>query len=142
MKNYCATDGGFYSLAFHGFIPDGCVEVSDEDYRALLAGQEQGKRIVVGDDGFPVLVDPPPPSDEALAAVERVWRDQRLSETDGVVSRHRDESEDGGATTLTIEQYAELQAYRKALRNWPDAGEFPLIDHRPPPPLWLVGQLQ
>ncbi|MGF6152005.1 hypothetical protein [Pseudomonas fluorescens] len=96
MKHFCAADGGFYSLTFHGFIPDGCVEVSDEDYRALLAGQEQGKRIVAGDDGFPVLVDPLPPSDEALAAVERGWRDQRLSETDGVVARHRDELEGGG----------------------------------------------
>ncbi|ROM91060.1 phage tail assembly chaperone [Pseudomonas brassicacearum] len=142
MNHFCAADGGFYSLEFHGVIPVGCVEVSDEGYRALLAGQEQGKRIVAGDDGFPVLVDPPPPSDEALAAIERVWRDQRLSETDGVVSRHRDELEGGGTTTLTLEQYAELQTYRSGLRNWPEAGEFPLIEHRPPAPLWLVDQLQ
>lgn len=67
MKHFCAADGGFYSLAFHGFLPDGCVEVSDEDYQALLAGQEQGKRIVAGDKGCPVLIDPP------AASADEIW---------------------------------------------------------------------
>jgi hypothetical protein len=129
-------------LAFHGFLPDGCVEVSDEDYQALLAGQEQGKRIVAGDEGCPVLIDPPLPSPEVFAAIERTWRDGQLAATDGVVSRHRDELEEVQETTLTPTQYTELQAYRRALRNWPEAGEFPLIEHRPPMPLWLAGQLQ
>lgn len=137
MNHYCAADGGFYSLAFHGFIPDGCVEVSDEDYEALKAGQEQGKWLVANDQGYPVLIDPPPPSSEVLAAIERQWRDERLLATDGVVSRHRDELEEGIATTLTIEQYAELQAYRRLLRNWPEASEYPFSEHRPRAPAWL-----
>ncbi|MCF4992667.1 phage tail protein, partial [Pseudomonas gessardii] len=98
--------------------------------------------IIWGDDGFPMLADPLPPSVEALAASERVWRDQRLSETDGVVTRHRDELEEGIDTTLTALQYNELQAYRRLLRSWPEAGGFPLIEHRPPAPLWLVAQIE
>jgi hypothetical protein len=89
-----------------------------------------------------VLADPPPPSNEELSAIERVWRDQQLSETDGVVARHRDELEEGIATTLSTDQYTEVQTYRRALRNWPEAGEFPLSEHRPPAPLWLAEQLQ
>ncbi|MNV64276.1 Caudovirales tail fiber assembly protein [compost metagenome] len=119
-------------------IPEDAVEITAENHTDLLKGQSEGKVIAWGDDGFPVLADLPPPSDEQLAADERVWRDQRLSETDGVVTRHRDEVEEGLETTLTPTQYTELQAYRRALRNWPETGEFPLIDHRPLPPSWLT----
>lgn len=133
---------GFYDESIHASMPGDVVEISAENHAELLAAQSEGKIIAWGDDGFPVLIDPPPPSDDELAAVERVWRDQRLSETDGVVTRHRDELEEGLETTLTPAQYTELQAYRRALRNWPEAGEFPLIDHRPLPPLWLAELFQ
>ncbi|MNN26624.1 Caudovirales tail fiber assembly protein [compost metagenome] len=122
-------------------IPADAVEISFDEWQALLNGQTAGKVIEWGDDGYPMLVDPPPPSPEQLAAIERAWRDAQLAETDGMVSRHRDEVEAGATTTLTPEQYSELQQYRQALRNWPQTAEFPLIDHRPPPPLWLAEQL-
>ncbi|AUG04861.1 phage tail protein [Pseudomonas sp. 09C 129] len=123
-------------------IPDDAVEITSEYHAELLAGQSEGKVIAWGDDGIPGLADPPPPSDEELATAERYWRDQQLSETDGVVTRHRDEIEEGVATTLAADQYAALQAYRRALRNWPETGEFPLIDHRPTAPPWLAEQIQ
>lgn len=123
-------------------IPADAVEITSAHRAELLAGESEGKLISWGDDGYPVLVDPPLPSPEFLAAIERAWRDGQLAATDGVVSRHRDELEEGQETTLTPTQYTELQAYRRALRNWPEAGEFPLIEHRPPTPLWLAGQLQ
>jgi hypothetical protein len=129
---------GFYGASIHASMPDDVVEISAEDHAALLTGQSEGKVIAWGDDGYPVLVDPPPPSLEVCAAIEREWRDGRLAATDGVVSRHRDELEEGLETTLTPAQYTELQAYRRALRNWPEAGEFPLIEHRPLPPSWLT----
>lgn len=122
-------------------IPEDAVEITAAFHAELLAGQSAGQVIAWGDDGFPVLIDAPLPSPEVLAATERVWRDGQLAATDGVVSRHRDELEEGQETTLIPTRYAELQAYRRALRNWPEAGEFPLIEHRPPSPLWLAGQL-
>nr|WP_256583587.1 tail fiber assembly protein [Pseudomonas sp. MPR-ANC1] len=129
---------GFYDTAIVNVIPDDGVEVPPEILRALLDGQSAGMVITADENGHPVLVDQPPPSHERLAAVERTWRDLRLAETDGVVSRHRDEVEAGGATTLTAEQYTELQAYRQELRKWPQGEEFPLVDHRPVAPTWLV----
>lgn len=126
----------------YGFTDEnnGGVEISDEDHAKLLEGQAHGKEIGRGADGYPALIDPPPLSPEVLAAVERKWRDAQLLATDGVVSRHRDELEEGVATTLTAEQYAELQAYRRSLRDWPSAGSFPSINERPPAPVWLAGQ--
>jgi hypothetical protein len=121
-------------------IPDDAVEITPEQYAELLNGQSGGKQICGGADGFPVLVDQPPLGPEVLIAIERNWRDARLSETDGVVSRHRDEVEEGATTTLTAAQYSALQVYRRELRNWPEAGEFPLADHRPLAPPWLAEQ--
>ncbi|WP_434673810.1 ATP-binding protein [Pseudomonas sp. R1-15] len=121
---------------------NGGIEISEEDHAALFERRQEVKIIGKGADGRPELQDPPQPTVEELAGIERAWRDNQLSLTDGVVTRHRDELEEGVEPTLAADQYIELQAYRRALRNWPEAGEFPLIDHRPPPPLWLAGQVQ
>lgn len=110
-----------------GFIPRG---------HPLWGGYEEWR----ADGNEPAQPDGPSPVE--LAAAERVWRDGVLLAADGLVARHRDELEEGQETTLTPTQYTELQAYRRALRNWPEAGEFPLIDHRPLPPPWLTGPLQ
>lgn len=131
------STGGFYEPSINTSMPDDVVEITSDIHSELLEGQSKGRVIAWGADGFPVLVDPPSPSDEDLAAAERVWRDQCLSDTDGVVTRHRDEQEEGVSTTLTSEQYSELQVYRRALRNWPEVGEFPLSEHRPLAPTWL-----
>jgi hypothetical protein len=138
---YCPETGFFYDDTVCSFVPGGALEYSAEERDALLALQTHGRRIVAGEDGYPVLVDPPPLTLEEAAEIERVWRDATLAATDGVVSRHRDEVEAGAATTLTPEQYSQLQQYRQALRNWPESGEFPLLDHRPPAPAWLADQL-
>jgi hypothetical protein len=140
---YSASTGGFYSREIHGEnMPSDAMEITAVKHAELLAGQVAGRVIAGNEEGYPVLVDLPPPPPEMLVAIERHWRDERLLESDGVVSRHRDELEEGSASTLSVEQYAELQTFRRALRDWPQMGEFPLTDHRPPPPLWLADSLQ
>lgn len=53
-------------------------------------------------------------------------RDQLLSETDWLVTRHRDEKDEGGGTTLTAKQFKELLRYRKALRDWDKVSALPV----------------
>lgn len=130
--------GYFYDPAINELMPSDAVEIDAEIHAALLKGQGEGKVITWAEDGYPFLSDPTPPSQEALAAVERAWRDLQVAATDSVVTRHRDELEDGSPTSLTPDQYAELQAYRRQLRDWPKAGEFPLNEHRPTAPEWLA----
>ncbi|MCM8743185.1 phage tail assembly chaperone [Pseudomonas koreensis] len=122
-------------------IPEGAKLIEAEQYQALLDGQAVGKVITADADGYPVLTDQPAPTVEQLAEQERKWRDGELLATDQMVSRHRDELEENAATTLTVDQYAELQSYRRALRNWPENGEFPFLEHRPPAPDWLAAQI-
>ncbi|MGH8331314.1 MAG: hypothetical protein ACRER3_08605, partial [Pseudomonas fluorescens] len=88
-------------------IPEDAVEIPYERYKELLDGLSLpgGKRIAVDEEGYPMLIDPPPLSPEFFAAIERAWRDGQLAATDGVVSRHRDEMEEGSETTLTPTQY-------------------------------------
>jgi hypothetical protein len=133
---------GFYDPATNVSMPDDVVEITAEEHAALLKGQGEGQVIAWGEDGYPLLIDPPPTDPADVAAVERAWRDAQLAATDGVVSRHRDEVEESGVTTLTAAQYAELQVYRRELRDWPQGAEFPLVDHRPIAPPWLAEQTQ
>ncbi|MFV0929317.1 phage tail assembly chaperone [Pseudomonas jessenii] len=136
------STGHFYDDAISPDLPDDAIEITHELHAALLEGQRQGKKIDFSPEDGPVLVEPPPLSPEVQAANERQWRDGRLQATDGVVSRHRDELEEGATTTLTAEQYTALQAYRRQLRDWPQGAEFPLVDHRPTAPPWLAAQTQ
>lgn len=134
---YSPKTGYFYDDQVCTFVPDDAREYAAEDRDALLAQANNGKRLVCGPDNWPMVIDAPAQTQEQLAEAERYWRSVQLTATDAVVTRHRDELEDGTKTTLTSEQYAELQTYRRALRNWPEAGEFPLSEHRPPAPGWL-----
>lgn len=136
------SERGFYDPEINTIIPPDVVSITVEYHAELLAGQSAGKAIEWGDNGYPVLVERPLPSPDELAAAERGWRDSQLAVTDPLVSRHRDEIEEGGATSITAEQYAELQAYRRQLRDWPQGSQFPLAEHRPITPPWLTGQLQ
>lgn len=136
------SERGFYDPEINTVMPPDVVSITAEYHAELLAGQSGGKAIEWGDNGYPVLVEPQPPGPDELAAAERAWRDSQLAMTDPLVSRHRDEVEEGGATSITAEQYVELQAYRRQLRDWPQGEQFPLIDHRPIAPPWLTEQPQ
>lgn len=117
--------------------PDDGVEVSSELYEQLYAEHLQGRVFCAGPDGEPMTKEPDPPTPEQLAATERAWRGAQLNATDALVQRHRDELEDGANTTLSAEQYQELQVYRHALRQWPETEGFPSTDLRPVAPAWL-----
>lgn len=141
MRYYSQITGSTYLDGVHVMIPDDAIPISEERYLSVIACRVDGK--VRGHDaaGLPILIDPPPPSAEALEGAERAWRDTQLVQTDSLVVRHRDELEDGSTTTLSAEQYAELQAFRRSLRNWPEGDDFPLVDHRPVMPLWLTSPI-
>ncbi|MFZ2972305.1 MAG: hypothetical protein WA049_06670 [Ferribacterium limneticum] len=66
---YSKSTGGFYDRAIHGDnIPADAAEISTEMHTELIEGQSKGKRIVADASGFPVLQDPPPPTEAELVA--------------------------------------------------------------------------
>lgn len=67
------------------------------------------------------------------AKTVRAQRDAELTKSGWIVERHRDELERLTATTLTAEQYTELQTYRQQLRDWPAQPGWPNIEMPTPP---------
>lgn len=132
----------FYDPAINPVLPSDAIEIDDDFYAELLRGNSRGQIITSDKHGYPCLVSPAEPSPDYLAEQERTWRNGQLLLTDPLVSRHRDEVEEGGATSLALEQYAELQGYRRQLRDWPQGDQFPLADNRPITPPWLIEQPQ
>lgn len=74
MYYYSASNNAFYPDVLRdeyeqaGSWPNDLLEISDGDYNALFDGQSAGKVITAGDDGHPVLTDPPPPTKDQLVA--------------------------------------------------------------------------
>lgn len=61
MIYFHALTCGFYTQEIHGEnIPADAVEITAEQHAALLQGQSEGKVITADENGYPVLVDPPP----------------------------------------------------------------------------------
>lgn len=110
---------GFY---FDEEAPEGAIELTDERYEELLAGQAQGLTIEER-DGIPVLVDYRP-SESELALIR--LRSRRASECFPVIDRsilwHN---------RLTEEQKTELNVW---YQSWLDVTETKVV---PEKPAWL-----
>lgn len=61
---------------------EGSVEIEDDYWQELLNGQSQGKQIVSDETGYPILADPPSPSQSELDAQEIASLKAYLSSTD------------------------------------------------------------
>ena len=69
-KFYSASTNGFYSEEMNGdTIPEDAIEITDEEWGALLDGQSKGKLISSDKKGRPVLKDYPAPTAEQLAVM-------------------------------------------------------------------------
>ncbi|MCS3512518.1 phage tail assembly chaperone [Pseudomonas grimontii] len=119
------------------------IEVSqdehDEIFRVLALG---GSVLAPGENGRPSTAPTAGPTVEELKSRERAIRDRVLLLTDPLISRHRDEVEAERLTTLTAEQYKQLQGYRQDLRDWPESVQFPGFEYRPEQPAWLAELIQ
>jgi hypothetical protein len=54
---YSASMRGFYSSDVHERMPEDVVEVSPDEWRALLEAEASGKVLQSGPDGRPIAVD-------------------------------------------------------------------------------------
>jgi hypothetical protein len=58
------------------------VEITDEYWQELLNGQSNGKQIASDENGYPILADPPLPTQAELYAQEIASLKTYLSQTD------------------------------------------------------------
>lgn len=92
------------------------MSYTDEQYAEMaVQANEQGKILQIVEDSLK-LIDPPPPTHNELARQVRSERDRRIAATDYLMAP--DYPLDAAAKTLCM-------AYRKALRDLPQAEGFP-----------------
>ncbi|MFP3506648.1 phage tail assembly chaperone [Burkholderia sp. SIMBA_062] len=120
----------FYDDQVHSreSIPVSAIKISDSDHARLLDGQSHGRCMALCVRGRPAFVDHPPQPFEERIEIATNKRNRLLEQTDGLVTRHRDQVEEGVETTLTEAQYRALLAYRRELRDLTGKEGFPEIE--------------
>jgi len=128
---YSAKTGGFYNDTIYESvqIPTDALELTKTEYDALFSAQAEGKRITHNLKGFPIIADQPSVTDDEAMANLRATRNNKLTETDAAVARHRDERDSGTATTLASIEFVQLLKDRQALRDLPSNSKDPWADH-------------
>lgn len=101
------------------------VEISDEVYDQMFAGQSAGKEIRAGSDGYPMLVDPPPPTVEQLTAAALSRRDGLLTLAALRIAPLQDAVDLDDATAADIANLKKWKQYRVALNRIQEQATFP-----------------
>ncbi|WP_153716782.1 hypothetical protein [Eikenella corrodens] len=107
---YSKTTGGFYDNQIHNVLPEDAVKITAEYHATLLAGQAQGKTIMPGKDGKPVLA-PRAPSHL------HQWNGKEWMLDKAAASQLLAEAIDNG--TKAINDLVD-EAYRHVTRFWPE----------------------
>jgi hypothetical protein len=78
---YSKSTGGFYAPEIHGTrIPADAVEITAAEHAALLEAQSSGKTIQPDANGYPVAVNPPPPTAAEVIAGHAAEIQKRLDD--------------------------------------------------------------
>lgn len=112
-------------------IPVDAIDISEEEYLALLAGQSAGKVIVPGAGGAPVLAEPAPPTPEQKVAATLADVDVLLGEATKKIAPLQDAVDLEIATPDEKAALAAWKRYRVLLSRvtqqagYPDVIEWP-----------------
>ncbi len=120
---YSKSTGGFYDPAIHTAIPADTVEITRDDHAALLASQSDGKRIAPDVNGYPVAVDPPPPTlaeaqGAALAAIDNA----------AGMARARYITVAAGQEATYMLKEAQARSYKAAGYPAASVADYPMVD--------------
>lgn len=134
------STSGFYDPSINPVIPPDAVEITPAYWQELLAGQSEGKLIEADASGYPVLVDPPPPTvDETITTISNAIQ----AKLDEGAQAWGYDSIVAGATYInsTNPQFA---ADAQALIDWRDAvwdwaiAKFPSVTAGEDPAVFMV----
>lgn len=123
---YAKSTNGFYVDSLHGTnIPADSVPITEEYWQELLEGQSAGKKITANDDGYPILVDYPPPTNEELASAALAKRDSLLQLAAIRIAPLQDAVDLDDATPEDVALLKKWKQYRVALNRIQDQAGFP-----------------
>jgi len=105
-------------------IPESAVEVSASRYAELRAAISAGKILQAQEDGTPVVVDPPPPTLDEIAAIATAKRDALLQQSDALVLRAM---ESGSPVPSALIQYRTDLRDLPTQPGWPTVVDWPEV---------------
>jgi hypothetical protein len=80
MYFFSGSTGGFYIASIHLQMPEDVVPVPKADYERLMKEQDEGKRIIPGQGGYPVAEQRPEPTDAEIIAVQTSFIQQYVDD--------------------------------------------------------------
>lgn len=115
MKYFAIDPVALYNTEITSTVPDSAVEISDEQYATLIAGQENGKIISVDENGFPRLVEPPQPTQAELIASAEAKKVELRANADSEIEWRQDAVDAEIATEEETAALADWKKYRVSL---------------------------
>lgn len=115
MKKYSPSNNAFYDTAINKEIPGDAINITDQAWSDLLAGQAEGKLIACGADMLPCLTDQPLPTAEELISLAEDKRSRLRAEADTAIQPLQDASDLGVATHDEASQLIAWKKYRVVL---------------------------
>ncbi len=126
MFYYSKSTGGFYCVEIHGNkIPPDAVAITRDEHTALFNAQSKGKTIQPDEKGYPVAVDPPPPTPEQRAEMALHQRDALMNEATLKIAPLQDAVELDIATATEKKNLNTWKLYRVALNRIEQQPGFP-----------------
>jgi len=115
MKKYSPSNNAFYDTAINKVIPGDAINITDQAWSDLLAGQAEGKLIACGADMLPCLTDQPLPTAEELISQAEDKRSRLRAEADTAIQPLQDASDLGITTDDEASQLLAWKKYRVML---------------------------
>ncbi|MBD8223058.1 tail fiber assembly protein [Pantoea agglomerans] len=115
MKKYSPSNNAFYDTAINREIPDDAIDITEQAWADLLAGQAKGKLIACGVDLRPWLTEQPLPTADELIRQAEDKRSRLRSEADTIIQPLQDANDLGIATDDEASQLIAWKKYRVML---------------------------
>lgn len=115
MKKYSPSNNAFYDTVINREIPDDAIDITEQAWADLLAGQAKGKLIACGVDLRPCLTEQPLPTADELIRQAEDKRSRLRAEADTIIQPLQDANDLGIATDDEASQLIEWKKYRVML---------------------------
>jgi hypothetical protein len=111
---YLGSERKTYESSSNGWPAD-ALPISNDVYRSLFEGQEQGKVITADGSGRPILSEPPEPTHDELVAKADVMRSKLMAEATEIIAPLQDAVDMNIATKQEQSKLVEWKKYRVLL---------------------------
>ena len=115
MKKYSPSNNAFYDTVINREIPDDAINITEQAWADLLAGQAKGKLIACGVDLRPCLTEQPLPTADELIRQSEDKRSRLRAEADTIIQPLQDANDLEIATDDEASQLIAWKKYRVML---------------------------